>query len=67
MPVDVELPLVAVGPVVVVLVLDDDPLLRVRHVDPADEPSQVVEDLDLQLGLRQTGADDAEACVGLRC
>ncbi|KIQ08283.1 hypothetical protein RU06_09425 [Curtobacterium flaccumfaciens] len=62
---EVTAPLLGVGPVVVALVLDDDAVLRVGHVDTADEPTGFVEHVDLQFGLGQPRPDDRQPRSGL--
>jgi len=60
-PPDVDRPLMRVRPVVVALVLDHDPRVRVCHVDPGEEPIVFVVDRHLEVRFGQPSADDPEA------
>jgi hypothetical protein len=55
---DVALPLVRIGAMLIALVLDRDAQVRIGKVHAADEPAAGVEDVVVGHGLRQSRVDD---------
>jgi hypothetical protein len=64
LPINVTVPLVAVGPVLITLVLDDHHVRHLDQIDPADR-ALVIADDQMAFRHRQPGKNQAETQPGL--